>query len=338
MIISASAAFSAGCAPRPWEREPARDAPRGPEILLIARGNAYGLFGHASLRLDGRMFSFWLIEGRLTLVVMRPEAFFHLYNDYEERDVRGLELEADDAFLDEVRARITAALRRPPEADPPYHVFRRNCVTGLVRLLAPSPSAARDLPPIHTTGALERWTRRHFRIAAERFYPSYRHRMMHEKLAEGEGLGREFFVPLAECDSHRYRCARLVYTEDLRGPVVLLRPLAGTANVAAGAFQAVKGTLGVPFGRMPDAFRGLYAVLLALPELVGLPVRFAGRPLPLSADRAEGPPPSWRPAREETRKEKGRRVRPSALGNGAGKRGGRIRPPLSPCASSRAPR
>ena len=116
---------------------------------------------------------------------------------------------------------------------------------------------------------------------------------MFENAKNGDSTLKDFFVPTTKTNTHDLQCWRLVYTEDLRNEAFILRPLAGVGNIATGAFQTLVGIVGTPFGKMPETFKGLGSIGMALPELVFIPVRRAGKCAPIDIEEIQGILNNW---------------------------------------------
>ena len=147
-------------------------------------------------------------------------------------------------------------------------------------------------------GGLANWVRENFTVTAERYYPSYRHRKMIARLAQGEGPTGDMFAPGSDTNTHEQVYWRLVYTEDLDGELFILRPLAGAANVVTGLVQMGYGVVGIPFGEFPDTAQGFVSSLMAVPELVFIPARRAGRSAPYKNEELQQVIDTWRPIHE----------------------------------------
>lgn len=300
LIIFLFPLILSACATPPWHRQASTDIATGAEVLFVGAGNTYGLLGHAALRLDGLVYGFWLIDCSLVLESMDEDDFFKLYLQYELRNVEGFEIELTDAQIDKLREEIAFGLGVPYPDRPKYNMISNNCATGIYYLFDELRAEKSEEMPqgIWTMGKLKKWIQNNFTVKKERFYANYRHAAMRERLSQGSDITRDFIVPFTRCDSHLYRYWRLVYTEDLMGKAALLRPVAGVGNMTAGAVQTVSGVLRTPFGKMQDVFRGIGSMVAAVPELVFIPIRRAGRPSPMRIDKVERILREWQPNKE----------------------------------------
>ncbi|GAB4162700.1 MAG: hypothetical protein Kow00107_09920 [Planctomycetota bacterium] len=299
---------STGCEPHPWKRgseEPVTSVPL--ELLIVGKGNSYGLMGHVGIRLQDVVAHYCWVGEHLQLEVMDAGDYFRMYSTYEERDILGMEPDFTPQQVEKVVRTVLEEADRPSRWDPDYRIFRNNCVHGAWRLLCEGMPDYEARKPLNafTPEGLAVWTRDNIPLRAERFYPSYRHRRMYEQWARGEGITDEFFVPWADEDSHEYECWRLVYTEDLRGGLTLARPLAGAGNILTGGAQTIKGVLTIPAGGAPDVLRGLYSMVIAVPELLFVPIRRAGKSAPFDPIEYQGILLYWKTRHEKEAKSQG---------------------------------
>ena len=298
-------------------------------MLFIGPGNGYGLLGHVALRNSGQVYGFWMIGCSISLESMPADEFFKLYTDYEERDILGIELNLEQWQLSHLRTRLLEELGHPFSHAPRYNIFTNNCITSVYVLLSECISRDKDAGKLGmpTTRGLAKWIRAHLDIRCERFYPSYRHLLMFEKTSKGESVAKDLIVPLSDCDSHSYSCWRLVYTEDLDGVSFLLRPIGGACNIIAGAAQTVWGVIALPVKGFKGCLRGLASTAAAIPELVGISIRRAGKASPMSVIKLQKILDDWKPLlRQKKKKREQKAPAEKMLGNSKRKR---LRLPLS---------
>jgi hypothetical protein len=296
-----------GCS-RPYLKQPViRSTPRGVELLIVKKGNYPGTFGHVALRFQDEVFGYWESRSR-KLVVGRfgTNDFFRYYLVYQQRDMHGFELDIVPKKAEEMRHILRDEYAQPSERRPAYGMFSNNCVVATHRILCKAfVKENEEAPPLHSSfpGGLERWTKKNFVIVQERYYASTRHLYMKMLKEAGQGTVSEHFVPLSRSDPHAYRSWRLVYTEDLRGAHVLLRPLAGVGNVITGIVQLVSSPVAAPMGKLHYLPGGLYGMTSSLPECVFLPYRRAGK-TPWQPDEATRIVGSWEAERNREKQEK----------------------------------
>ena len=279
--------MAAGCAPLPWKASPSALSTKGFEVIFLSAGNGYGFLGHAAVREDDRVYSFWMVGSSFVLEEMEVHEFFKLYMQYEMREADGYTLE----ITAEQRRRFDAWASGVLNIDYPgreaYNVFTNNCATGVWLMLCTLLGIDENKQPMgmSTPGKLRRWIAANMKVTGQTFYPSFRHDKMRRMSEEGKSTTGEFFVPISKSDPHHYLGWRLVYTEDLRRGAFLIRPFAGAANVVTGAVQTVYGVVALPLGKTQSIFCGIWAAGMALPELLFIPFRRAGKSAPMNTRR-----------------------------------------------------
>lgn len=269
-------------------------------MLIVSPGNGFGYFGHVAIRYGGRVGHFCLSGKYMTVETMDANDYLMLYTEYEQRDLYGIEIELPVGEPEKIMEILEAHSEQPFSPRPYYHSLSNNCTHGawylLVRRLSQKPDECKLPNPLPS--GLANWVRSNFKVRSERFYPSYRHRKMIEKIAKGEGVASDMFVPSSNTNTHRHIYWRFVYTEDLDGALFILRPVGGAANVATGLVQMGCGVVGIPFGRFPDTAKGFISSLLALPELLFVPARRAGRIAPYDNEELQKVIDTWQPVHE----------------------------------------
>jgi hypothetical protein len=294
--------FPFGCS-RPYLRQPIPEsAPTRLELLIVKPGNYPGTFGHVALRYGDEVFGYWESrDHKLAVGYFLTDAFFRYYLVYHQRDVHGFELDVASERTGKILRILHDQKARPPEERPPYSMGADNCVVAAYRVLCEALDRETEPPPPLPSvfpGGLERWAKQNFVIVEERYYRSTRHLYMKKRKERGEGVAKELFVPLSRSDPHVYKSWRLVFTEDLRGPLLPLRPLAGAANTVTGAVQLGLSPLFLPMGKFHSLPGGLYGMSASLPECLFLAFRRAGK-TPMHPDGATRIMENWEPERNQ---------------------------------------
>ncbi len=281
-------------------------SPKGVELLIVKKGNYPGTFGHVALRYRDEVFGYWESrDKKLVVGHFEKDAFFRYYLAYQQRDMHGFELDIRPERIRRILEILRDEYAQPVESRPPYGMLSNNCVVATHRILCEALDSCEEAPPLDSgfPRGLERWTRKNFVVLEDRYYASTRHLFMKNQKDLGNGISGEFFVPFSASDPHAYRSWRLVYTEDLRGALVPLRPVAGAGNVITGVVQLALSPVFAPMGKLYHVPGGLYGMTASLPELVFLPYRRAGK-TPWQPDEARRIVAGWEPARNRERQAK----------------------------------
>lgn len=312
------------CCSRPYLKQPVtRSAPSGVELLIVKKGNYPGSFGHVALRYQDDVFGYWEShDHKLDVGHFQTDTFFWYYLAYQQRDMQGFELEISSPKTRKILRILHEENEQPLDERPPYGMISNNCVVATYRVLCEAlDKKEEEAPPLRSfmPGGLEKWTKKNFIIVKERYYASTRHLYMKKRKDEGKSTANEYFPPFSRSDPHAYRSWRLVYTEDLRGTLLLLRPVAGVGNVITGVVQLGLSPVFLLTGKAYHIPGGLYGVTASLPECVFLPFRRAGK-TPWHPDEATRIIGSWEPERNRAKQqdlltEYGRRYEAAAPGD-----------------------
>jgi len=249
------------------------------DILIVSPGAGSGALGHAAIRLGMNAYAFDFDHGLFLYKELFP-GFLYRYTVLQERDVRAVAIQMTPEATMRLTRRFEDEMTFVQETDyrRPARFFSNNCSTALFdELLVASGTRSWGWPWACVPATLPLALRRAFPVVSETVYPSRRHAHMMALRRSGHSVLPEYFCPASSAPGKRHSPRwRLVYTEDLTGPLALARPLAGIGNMSVSALQTVLGVLQAPADHGKQLGHGLSGFALAAPELLLFPIRHAG--------------------------------------------------------------
>ena len=226
------------------------------ELMTVARGNDKGTGGHSSLRIDDKTYTFNVYPGGGKKLILKKrdfEIFLLDYNVFQERDIIGLSLDMSDEGVEKIEKSLDSTISEQAAEHHQYEysLIENNCVKpirGLLNGAYPDRFIESDFASSIPYLYMQR-VEKSYPVLEKKVYLSRRHRKLLGEFSPGE-----YLVPLSGI-SPPPESWRFIYTEDLKGAGVILRPVAGATNIVSGALQMVYGTVSAIFGK-PDFLHG----------------------------------------------------------------------------------